>query len=77
MIKFLKSWFHWMGTSDWIKKKLSYKDQDKISYIQINQMNEQKFLTLAFQTNAIIEKNIGIDWWSGNKNMANRPKKRL
>ena len=44
-----------------MKKKLSYKDQDKISYIQINQMNEQKFLTLAFQTNAIIEKNIGID----------------
>ena len=44
-----------------MKKKLIHKDQDKISYIQMNQMNKQKFLTLAFQTKAIIEKTIGID----------------
>ena len=45
-------------------KKLSYKNQDKISYIQ---MNKQKFLTLACQSKAIIEKNIGIDWWPEKK----------
>ena len=44
-----------------MKKKLIHKDQDKISYIQMNQMNKQKFLTLAFQAKAIIEKTIGID----------------
>ena len=57
--------------TDWMKKRLIHKDQDKISYIQMNQMNKQKFLTLAFQTKAIIEKTIEIDWWPGNKNMAN------
>ena len=59
-----------ISLTEW-KKKLSHKDQDKISYIQMNQINKQKFLTLAFQTKVIIEKTIGIDWWPGNKNMAN------
>ena len=33
MLKTLKSWFYLMHTSDKMKKKLSYKKQDKIFYL--------------------------------------------
>ena len=60
--------------TEWKKNMISYKNQDIISYMQMKKKNN---LTLTCQTRAIIEKNIGINWWSKNKNMANNKQTNL
>lgn len=50
------------------EKKINYQ-KPRWNFLYTNE--KQKCLTLACQTNTIVEKNNGIDWWTENKDMAN------